>query len=141
MSSLYGKQKRQFPSDLLLHIHPRTVPLETLRFTLTFGLGGMAVTLILLLFVTGILQKLSYAPEIQDAYRSVQFMHTSGNFAGWLRNIHYWSGNLLIIVTFLHCCRVFLTGGIGETRRMNWLVGLMLLGLVCFSNFSGYLLP
>lgn len=24
---------------------------------------------------------------------------------------------------------------------MNWLVGLMLLGLVCFSNFSGYLLP
>ena len=34
---------------ILFHIHPRTVPLETLRFTLTFGLGGMATTLILLL--------------------------------------------------------------------------------------------
>ncbi len=141
MNSLPVKKRKQFPGDLLLHIHPRTVPQETLRFTLTFGLGGMAATLILLLFITGILQKLSYTSEIQGAYRSIQFMYTGGNFAGWLRNIHYWSGNLLVIVAFLHCCRVFLTGGIDDGRKLNWIVGLLLLGLVFFSNFSGYLLP
>jgi len=133
--------KKQFPSDLLLHIHPRTVPLETLRFTLTFGLGGMAVTLLTLLFITGVLQKLSYIPDTQSAYNSVQSMYTGGNFSGWLRNIHYWSGNLLVIIIFLHLCRVFLTGGIGNGRRVNWIIGLLLLGLIYFANFSGYLLP
>jgi quinol-cytochrome oxidoreductase complex cytochrome b subunit len=141
MDSLPIKKRKQFPSDLLLHIHPRTVPLETLRFTLTFGLGGMATTLLLLLFITGVLQKLSYTPDIQSAYLSVKFMYAEGNFAGWLRNIHFWSGNLLVIVTFLHFCRVFLTGGIGNGRRFNWILGLLLLGLVFLSNFSGYLLP
>ena len=141
MDSLPIKKRKQFPGDLILHIHPRTVPLETLRFTLTFGLGGMAATLILLLFITGVLQKLSYVPDIQGAYRSVQSMYTAGNFSGWLRNIHYWSGNLLVIVTFLHGCRVFLTGAIINGRRLNWIVGLFLLGLVFFTNFSGYLLP
>ncbi|NOR26046.1 MAG: DUF4405 domain-containing protein, partial [Desulforhopalus sp.] len=127
MKSLHIKRKKQFPGDFLLHVHPRTVPLETLRFTLTFGLGGMATTLILLLFITGVLQKLSYTPDAQSAYQSVQFMYAEGNFAGWLRNIHYWSGNLLVIVTFLHFCRVFLTGGISKGRRLNWIIGLLLL--------------
>lgn len=141
MDSLHVKKRKLFPGDFLLHIHPRRVPLETLRITLTFGLGGMAVTLILVLFITGILQKISYAPNIQSAYQSVQAMYTLGNFAGWLRNIHYWSGNLLVVVAFLHCCRVFLTGGAGNGRRGNWIIGLLLLGLVFFANFSGYLLP
>jgi quinol-cytochrome oxidoreductase complex cytochrome b subunit len=141
MNSLQIKRKRQFPGDFLLHVHPRIVPLETLRFTLTFGLGGMATTLILLLFITGFLQKLSYTPDTESAYQSIQFMYAAGNFAGWLRNIHYWSGNLLVIVTFLHFCRVFLTGGFSNGRRLNWIIGLLLLGLVFFSNFSGYLLP
>jgi quinol-cytochrome oxidoreductase complex cytochrome b subunit len=107
MDFLPIKKRKQFPSDLLLHIHPRTVPLETLRFTLTFGLGGMATTLFLLLFITGVLQKLSYTPDIQSAYLSVKFMYAEGNFAGWLRNIHFWSGNLLVIVTFFHSQRPF----------------------------------
>lgn len=141
MNTPHIKKKIQFPTDLILHLHPRIVPLETIRFTLSFGLGGMATTLVLLLFFTGILQKLSYTPEIENAYSSIQYMYTSGNFAGWLRNIHYWSGNLLVIVTLLHCCRVLLTGGIGKSRRVNWIVGLLLFCLVCFSNFSGYLLP
>ncbi|WP_084554213.1 cytochrome b N-terminal domain-containing protein [Desulfopila aestuarii] len=141
MNSAHTRAKKQFPSDLLLHVHPRTVPVETLRFTLSFGLGGMATTLVLLLFITGILQKVSYIPDIQRAYHSIQFMYTDSNFAGWLRNIHYWSGNMLVIISFLHFCRVFLTGAIAGRRRLNWIVGLFLLGLVFFSNFSGYLLP
>ena len=131
---------RLVPS-FLLHIHPRRVPLETLRFTLSFGLGGMSATLIVLLFVTGILQLLSYSPEISLAYDSVAAMYGEGNLSGWTRNIHYFSGNLLVILATLHCLRVFLTGAIRAPRRRNWLIGLRLLGLIFFANFSGYLLP
>jgi quinol-cytochrome oxidoreductase complex cytochrome b subunit len=141
MTSTPNTSKRRFLSGFLLHLHPRKVPEETLRFTLSFGLGGMAATLIFLLFLTGIFQLLAYIPDAKEAYSSVQGMYEPGTFSGWTRNIHYWSGNLLVIVAFLHCCRVFLTGAISDSRRRNWFVGLILLGLVFFANFSGYLLP
>ncbi len=135
------KTTNHFLSGFLLHLHPKMVATETLRFSLSFGLGGMAATLLLLLFITGIFQVVSYSPYIDGAYDSVQMMYENAPFSGWTRNIHFWSGNLLVIVALLHCCRVFLTGAIAAKRGLNWLIGLVLLGLVLFANFSGYLLP
>ena len=37
-------------NSLLLHFRPRAVDERTLRFTLTWGLGGMAATLVVLLW-------------------------------------------------------------------------------------------
>lgn len=133
--------RHRFFSGFLLHIHPSRVPEETIRFNLSFGLGGMSATLIFLLFLSGIFQALAYIPDAKEAYTSVQRMYETETFSGWVRNIHYWSGNLLVIVAFLHFCRVFLTGAISGSRRRNWFVGLVLLSLVFFANFTGYLLP
>jgi quinol-cytochrome oxidoreductase complex cytochrome b subunit len=47
----------------------------------------------------------------------------------------------LVITSFLHLLRVFLTGGYKDGRTMNWLIGVGLLLLVLASNFTGYLLP
>ncbi len=124
-----------------LHLHPRKVASETLRFSLSFGLGGMSATLLLLLFLTGIVQLFSYSPALHQAYDSVRSMYSGASPAGFIRNVHYWSGNLLVIVAVLHFGRVFLTGAITAKRRANWFVGLILLGLVLFANFTGYLLP
>jgi len=141
MAQLARSSRRKFFSGFLLHVHPRKVSTETLRFSLSFGLGGMSATLVGLLMVTGLLQILSYSPNIHETYGSVKNMYVGNSFSGWTRNIHFWSGNLLVVVTFLHCCRVFLTGAIGGERRRNWYVGLFLLGVILFANFSGYLLP
>jgi quinol-cytochrome oxidoreductase complex cytochrome b subunit len=128
-------------SAFLLHIHPRTLPADTLRFTLSFGLGGMAATLVVLLFVSGLLQLLSYSPQTTEAYQSILMMYRHGGLAGFVRNCHYWAGNLLVIVAFLHLLRVYLTGAINGSRRYNWLVGIALFTLVLFANFTGYLMP
>lgn len=135
---------RQSPlpfSAFISHLHPRTIPADTLRYRLSFGLGGMAATLLALLFLTGILQLLSYTPKIEAAYNSILQMYGSGNPAGFIRNCHYWAGNLLVIVAFLHLLRVFLTGALTGARRYNWLVGVALFVLVLFANFTGYLMP
>lgn len=140
--TLPSSKSRQGPlRGFILHIHPTRVASETVRFTLTFGLGGMAATLVFLLFITGILQIFSYVPEISGAYTSVQAMKQGGTLSGWIRNIHYWSGNLLVICTVLHACRVVFTGAFSAGRRLNWLVGLLLFTLVFAANFTGYLLP
>lgn len=125
----------------LLHLHPRTVPVSTLRFTLSFGLGGMAVTLVCVMFVTGLLQLLSYSPQPMSAYASIQHLYTPGEVGGFIRNLHFWAGNLLVVVTFFHCLRVYLTGALDRKRRVNWLIGIGLFLLVLFANFTGYLLP
>ena len=59
----------------------------------------------------------------------------------FIRNLHHWSGNLLVIVAVLHLLRVFFTGGFRPPREFNWVLGLGLLLLVVAANFTGYLLP
>ncbi len=127
--------------SFLVHLHPRTIPAETLRVTLSFGLGGMAATLVMLLFISGLLQLLSYSPQAHQAYHSVLSMYEPGGLGGFVRNCHYWAGNLLVIITFLHMLRVMLTGALTGFRRYNWVVGIVLFTLVLFANFTGYLMP
>ena len=135
-----AKSRRSF-SDFLLHLHPRTVPEETLRFNLSWGLGGMAAVLVGLLFVTGILLLLTYQPSIDSAYTSILTLTREVRFGLWVRNIHHWSANLLVVVAVLHLLRVVLTGAFGPGRRLNWILGLIILFLLLSSNFTGYLLP
>lgn len=141
LGSIDQHKNRKSFTDFLVHIHPPSVPTETLRFRLSYGLGGMCVTLIFLLFGSGILQLLSYEPATSGAYTSVQALYNLVPFGGWIRNIHYWSANLLVIVVSLHLLRVFLTGAIGAGRQLNWIIGLLLFFLILAANFSGYLLP
>ncbi len=125
----------------VLHLHPKTVPADTIRFSLSFGLGGMSATLFLILVLTGILQILSYATAIDAAHESVIAMYSDGSPAGFIRNIHHWAGNLLVIVSLLHLLRVYLTGATDRKRRLNWLLGICLYLLLLLANFTGYLLP
>ncbi len=132
---------RRFFNSLVLHFRPRTVPERTLRFTLTWGLGGMAVVLIFLLFGTGILMKFIYQPFPDKAYESILHLQRDVLFGQFVRNIHHWSGNILLIVVFLHFLRVFFTGAFHPPRQFNWVIGLGLFLTVLMSNFTGYLLP
>ncbi|MDH4007703.1 MAG: cytochrome b N-terminal domain-containing protein [Desulfuromonadales bacterium] len=134
-------KSRRSITDLILHLHPQTVPRETLRLTLSWGLGGMAAVLVGLLFLTGILLLLVYQPSIDHAYESILILTRDVSFGLWVRNIHHWSANLFVIIAVLHLLRVVLTGAFGPGRRLNWVIGLFLLFLLLSSNFTGYLLP
>ena len=132
---------RNFFTAFLLHLHPRRVPRETIRFTLSFGLGGIAATLLGVMVGSGLLQLLQYGPNPDGAYLSIQRMYAPGVLGGFIRNIHYWAGNLLVIVTALHLLRVLFTGALAGKRRLNWIIGIFIYLLVLFANFTGYLLP
>ncbi|MGB5983814.1 MAG: cytochrome b N-terminal domain-containing protein, partial [Desulfobacterales bacterium] len=132
---------RSWFNSLLLHFRPRKVPARTLKFTLTWGLGGTALVLIGLLLATGLLLKFAYRPSPEQAYASVEMIQYQMRFGGLIRNVHHWSGHLLVLVAFLHFLRVFFSGAFHAPRQFNWIIGLGLLGTVLLANFSGYLLP
>ena len=135
------KGYRRFFNSLILHFRPRTVPERTLRLTLTWGLGGMAVVLVFLLFGTGVLLKFVYEPFPDKAYESILHLQRDVLFGGLIRNIHHWSGNGLLVVIFLHFLRVFFTGAFHPPRQFNWIIGLVLFFTVLSSNFTGDLMP
>jgi len=126
---------------LVLHLHPKIVPAKTLRFSLTFGLGGMALVLVLVLLATGVLLLFAYEPSVEGAYESVAALRYDVPMGQFFRNVHRWAANLALILVVVHMLRVAFTGALHGGRRGNWMVGLALLALVALSNFTGYLLP
>jgi quinol-cytochrome oxidoreductase complex cytochrome b subunit len=127
--------------NLLLAIHPGKIPAANLRFTHTFGLGGMSLVLILVLVITGVFLRFHYEPDPARAYRSVQFIQNNIVFGQLFRNVHHWAGVFLIVICFLHMLRTFLSAAFITPRRWNWVIGMILFLLVVFANFTGYLLP
>jgi quinol-cytochrome oxidoreductase complex cytochrome b subunit len=132
---------RRLFNSLILHFRPRNVPEDTLRWTLTWGLGGMAVVLVFLLLGTGVLLKFVYQPFPDKAYESILHLQNEILFGRLIRNIHHWSANALILVAFLHLLRVFFTGAFHAPRQFNWVIGSASFLVILLSNFTGYLLP
>ncbi|MES0447577.1 MAG: cytochrome b N-terminal domain-containing protein, partial [Desulfobacterales bacterium] len=135
------ERKSYLIKNLILHFRPATVPEKTLKFSLTWGLGGMSALLIFLQLGTGLLLKFVYEPTPVGAYASILTLQNEVVFGQLIRNIHHWGANLLVLVVLLHMLRVFFTGAFHPPRQFNWIIGLGLFGLVLLANFTGYLLP
>jgi len=127
--------------SLVLHLHPTKVPVSTLRFSYTWGLGGLSALLMMLLAITGIFLEMNYTPSPTHAYQDILDLRSNTWFGDLLRNIHHWSANLLIIASVLHLLRVFFTAAYRPPRELNWILGVAMLLLVAAANFTGYLLP
>ena len=127
--------------NLILHFRPQKISTNALRFTLTWGLGGIAVVLILQQLITGLLLNFFYKPLPIQAYESVQYIRNDLFLGRLIHNIHHWTGHVLVVIVFLHMLRVFMSGAFYSPRRTNWFIGLGLALLILFANFSGYLLP
>ena len=136
-----SQRKRFLLRNLVLHFRPTTVEASTVRFSLSWGLGGMAVVLVLLQLASGVLLKFAYEPSPQTAYTSVQVLISDVPFGRLIRNLHHWCAHLLVLVAFLHLLRVFYTGAFHPPRQFNWIIGLVQMGLILAANFTGYLLP
>lgn len=135
------KRDRQSFYKMLLHLHPKKVKESTLKFSLTFGLGGMTALSFVILVLSGLLLKIHYKPSVETAYASIVYLNGNLLFGKFVRNVHHWSAILMLFTIFLHMLRVIFTYAYKKPREKNWIIGIILFILVVFSNFTGYLLP
>jgi quinol-cytochrome oxidoreductase complex cytochrome b subunit len=127
--------------NFFLHVHPTKVRLRSVKFTYTWGLGGLSAGLFIVLTVTGALLMLYYRPSAPQAYwdmKDLQFVVSSGQF---LRNMHRWAAHAMVAVVFLHMLRVFYTGSYRPPKQFNWVIGVVLLVITVLLSYTGYLLP
>ena len=122
------------------HLHPPTIPAAQARWRHTLGAGGTAIFLVLILAATGIMEMFYYVPNPQEAALSIQTITYHVPFGGFIRNLHYWSAQLLLIISAIHLLRVVFTAAYSVPRRFNYLLGLGLFVLVILLDFTGYIL-
>jgi quinol-cytochrome oxidoreductase complex cytochrome b subunit len=122
------------------HLHPPTIPLPQARWRYTLGAGGMAVFLSIVLGITGALEMFFYIPTPDKAGMSIQTIQFLVPFGSLVRGLHFWSAQALVVVAVIHLLRVIFTGAYAQPRRFNYLLGLVLLVLILFLDFTGYVL-
>ncbi len=116
----------------------------------SFFLGEMALFAFVILVLTGIYLGFIYIPSnaeitvngetFPEAYASVRLIE-SIPIANLFRNTHHWAAHLMVAAVLLHLLRVFFTGTYRKPREINWVIGILLLGLTLMAGFVGYALP
>jgi len=89
-------RRRSVSQNFFLHIHSPKVELHTLKPTFTFGLGVIAVSLFLILLITGILLMIYYTPSVDQAYQSVKDIIYIVPGGRYIRNMHRWASHGLV---------------------------------------------
>jgi quinol-cytochrome oxidoreductase complex cytochrome b subunit len=127
--------------NVFLHLHTVRTHRWSLRWATTWGLGIASFTAFLITLITGVLLMFYYKPHPDVAYDSMKdivFVVPTGNF---MRNVHRWAANVMVVTVILHMARAFYTSAYRAPREFNWLIGMGLLVLTLGLSFTGYLLP
>jgi quinol-cytochrome oxidoreductase complex cytochrome b subunit len=128
-------------NSVFLHLHPVRTHRWSLRWSTTMGLGTAATAAFLITLVTGVLLMFYYKPYPGVAYESIKDIHFVVPTGRFIRNIHRWSANVMVVVVLFHMVRAFYTAAYRSPREFNWLVGMGLLVATLGLSFTGYLLP
>lgn len=105
-----------------------------------YALGGTPLMLLAIQALTGVLLTFYYRPSPEGAWQTVYQITHEVPFGWFIRSIHHWAANLMIVAVMLHLVRVFFTGAYRKPRELNWVVGAGLLMTTLGFGFTGYAL-
>ncbi|HVJ49493.1 cytochrome b N-terminal domain-containing protein [Desulfitobacterium sp.] len=130
---------RQGNNSFIVHIRPRQIKAGTLRFRVTFCLGGFSFLAFIILTITGILLMFYYQPG-EKAFASLSEIDSALPYGGFIRSLHFWAGQMMVFSVFLHMVRVVWSRAYRPLRELNWVTGVVLFVLTVVLDYSGYLL-
>lgn len=103
---------------------------------------GSVLTFILVLqMTTGMFLAMYYSPSATDAWASVAYIQDSVTMGWFIRGLHSYGASAMVIVAGLHLFQTALYGAYKKPREVNWIVGVLMLGLILAFALTGYLLP
>lgn len=107
----------------------------------TYVIGGSVVVLGILQGITGVLLQQFYhpMPDQSAAFASVRFV-TSIPLWNYVRNLHYWGAQLILLLVILHMIRVYVSAAYKKPRELLWVSGVILLALAWLLLFTGTVL-
>lgn len=94
-----------------------------------YSLGFLSAISLVMLIVTGVVMTL-FGPN---------WWLTTGA-GGYMRSVHLWSTQAMVLFTILHLLIVFFTSGFRKPRRLTWVIGVLMLFVVLAETEFGYIL-
>ncbi len=86
-------------SNVFLHLHPAKINRDAVRYSYTWGMGGITFYLFIVLTFTGVLLMFYYHPTKVQAFRDVLYLEHDVPFGKLLRNMHRWAAHLMVIAS------------------------------------------
>ena len=105
-----------------------------------YAAGATPLILFGIQVLTGILLAIYFIPSPEMAYESVRHITQDIRMGFWIRGLHRWGSNLMIICLILHIVRVFFTNSYRKPREINWIIGGILFLLTLSFSLTGYAL-
>jgi len=103
-----------------------------------YCMGATPLILFAFQLITGILLTFYFVPSPEMAYESIRHITQDVRLGFWVRGLHRWGSNLMIIALLLHITRVFFTRAYQKPRELNWVIGAGLFFLTLTFAFTGY---
>ena len=116
--------------------HP--VPRSTASWAYVFG--SATLILFVMQIVTGICLALVYVPSPDQAYESLEYLNFQAALGWYLRAVHFWGSNAMVLVMTLHMIQVFLWGAHKYPRELTWVAGVLLFLCTLGMAFTGQIL-
>jgi ubiquinol-cytochrome c reductase cytochrome b subunit len=108
--------------------------------SLPYLLGGITLVGLIVLGASGIYLAQFYHPDPSEAHASVVFISKEVPFGGFVRGVHFWFSQIVMVTLILHVLRVFATRAFRPPREVLWLCGVGLLSLMVALFFTGTVL-
>ncbi len=132
-----------------LKLEQWTNTITTSKYNPFYYHGALPQFYLWVLFLSGLLLFAYYIPTIGNAYdsdrlinawTSVDYITRIIPFGVIIRGIHRYAGDAMVLTILLHAIRVWFTDRYRQYRWVQWISGVVLLGLVIFIGQTGYYL-
>jgi NAD-dependent dihydropyrimidine dehydrogenase PreA subunit/coenzyme F420-reducing hydrogenase delta subunit len=100
--------------------------------------GTLAIGMLLVLLVTGLYLLFFY--NVSAPYESIERIQSQVWLGRWIRAMHRYATDIAIVATVFHILQMLIQGRSWGSRVLAWISGVLLLGALMFSAWTGYVM-
>ena len=116
-------------------------PIPKVADRLPYFFGSITFFGILVQIMTGIYLTQFYNASPEGAHQSLLYIIARAPWGDFVRGVHRWSANLILLTVTLHLVWVFWRGSYRKPREVTWWAGVLMLGMIFLLYFTGTVLP
>ncbi len=111
------------------------------NFNFWYFFGSLAMLALVIQIVTGLWLAMSYKPDAELAFGSVEYIMRDVEWGWLIRYMHSTGASAFFVVVYLHMFRGLMYGSYRKPRELLWIIGVVIYLAMMATAFFGYLLP
>jgi ubiquinol-cytochrome c reductase cytochrome b subunit len=140
MSDFVDWIDERFPMSKMLKEHA-TEYYAAKNFNVLYVFGVLAMVVLVVQLITGIFLTMSYKPDAEKAFASVEYIMRDVEWGWLIRYMHSTGASAFFIVVYIHMFRGMMYGSYKKPRELLWIIGMLIYVALMAEGFLGYLLP